>query len=113
MKRTSLTLTLATGLLLALGAARLLASDASTETTLSGTMVCAKCKLHEADKCQNVLQVEKDGKTVNYYLSQNKVSKDFHSNICQNDGEKVTVTGTVKEKGGKEMLVASKIEAAK
>ena len=76
-------------------------------------MVCAKCKLHEADKCQNVLQVEKDGKTVNYYLTQNKVSKDFHSNICQNDGEKVTVTGTVKEKGEKEMLVASKIEAAK
>ncbi|HXR47047.1 MAG TPA: DUF6370 family protein [Candidatus Limnocylindrales bacterium] len=113
MKKTSLTLALATGLLLAFGAARLLASDASTETTLTGTMVCAKCKLHEADKCQNVLQVEKDGKTVNYYLTQNKVSKDFHSNICQNDGEKVTVTGTVKEKGEKEMLVASKIEAAK
>lgn len=113
MKKTSLTLTLATGLLLAFGAARLLASDASTETTLTGTMVCAKCKLHEADKCANVLQVEKDGKTVNYYLTQNKVSKDFHSNICQNDGEKVTVTGTVKEKGEKEMLVASKIEAAK
>jgi len=113
MKRTSLTLTLATGLLLAFSAARLLASDASTETTLTGTMVCAKCKLHEADKCQNVLQVDKDGKTVNYYLSQNKVSKDFHSNICQNDGEKVTVTGAVKEKGGKEMMSASKIEAAK
>jgi len=113
MKRTSLTLTLAMGLLLAFGAARLLASDASTETTLTGTMVCAKCKLHEADKCQNVLQVDKDGKTVNYYLTQNKVSKDFHSNICQNDGEKVTVTGTVKEKGEKEMLVASKIEEVK
>ena len=113
MKKNSLILTLTTGLLLAFGATRLLASDASKETTLSGTMVCAKCKLHEADKCQNVLQVEKDGKTVNYYLSQNKVSKDFHSNICQNDGEKVTVTGTVKEKGGKEMMSATKIEAAK
>lgn len=110
MKRSSLTLTLATGLLLAFGATRLLAAD---ETTLSGTLVCAKCKLHQADECQNVLQVEKDGKTVNYYLNQNKVSKDFHSNICQNDGEKVTVTGTVKEKGEKEMIVASKIEAAK
>jgi hypothetical protein len=110
MKRTSLTLTLTTGLLLAFGATRLLAGD---ETTLSGTLVCAKCKLHQADECQNVLQVEKDGKTVNYYLTQNKVSKDFHSNICQNDGEKVTVTGNVKEKGEKEMVVASKIEAAK
>lgn len=113
MKKTSLTLTLATGLLLSFGAGRLLASDASTETTLSGTLVCAKCKLHQADECQNVLQVEKDGKTVNYYLTQNKVSKDFHSNICQNDGEKVTVTGKVKEKGDKEMVVASNIEAAK
>jgi len=113
MKKNSLILTLATGLLLALGAARLLASDAGTETTLTGTMVCGKCKLHETSKCQNVLQVDKDGKTVNYYLTQNKVSKDFHSNVCQNDGEKVTVTGTVKEKGDKEMLVASKIEAAK
>ena len=93
-------------MLLALGAARLLASDASKETTITGTMVCAKCKLHETDKCQNVLQVEKDGKTVNYYLTQNKVSKDFHPNICQNDGEKVTVTGTVKEKDGKEMMAA-------
>jgi hypothetical protein len=69
--------------------------------------------MHAADECQNVLQVEKDGKTVNYYLTQNKVSKDFHANICQNDGEKVTVTGRVKEKDGKEMLAASKIEAAK
>jgi hypothetical protein len=41
------------------------------------------------------------------------VSKDFHSNICQNDGEKVIVTGKVEEKGEKEMIVASKIEPAK
>jgi hypothetical protein len=113
MKRTPLTLTLAMGLLLALGAARLLASDASTETTLSGTMVCGKCKLHMTKECQDVLQVDKDGKTVNYFLTMNKVAKNFHSDICQNDGEKVTVTGTVKEKGGKETMVASKIEAAK
>jgi hypothetical protein len=110
MKKSSLTLTLAAGLLLAFGATRLLASD---ETTLSGTLVCAKCKMHQADECQNVLQVEKDGKTVNYYLNQNKVSKDFHANICQNDGEKVTVTGKVEGNGEKEMIVASKIEAAK
>jgi hypothetical protein len=110
MKRSSLTLTLATGLLLTFGATRMLAAD---ETTMSGTLVCAKCKLHQADECQNVLQVQKDGKTVDYYLSPNKVSKDFHANICQNDGEKVTVTGKVKEKGEKEMIVASKIEAAK
>lgn len=113
MKKSSLILSLAVGLLLAFGAARLFASDASKETTLTGKLVCAKCVLHETKTCQNVLQVEKDGKTVNYYLAQNKVSKKFHDNICQNDGENVTVTGTVSEKNGKEMLVATKIEAAK
>jgi type 1 fimbria pilin len=112
MKTSKWFLALAAGLLAATFTARVLAAD-SSEVTLTGTMVCGKCKLHETDKCQNVLQVEKDGKTVNYYLKQNKVSKDFHSNICQNDGEKVTVTGTVKEKGGKEMMTATKIEEVK
>ena len=113
MKKTSLTLSLAVGLLLACGAAHLFASDASKETTLTGMMVCGKCKLHITKECQDVLQVDKDGKTVNYFLTMNKVAKDFHSNICQNDGEKVSVTGKVSEKNGKETLVASKIEAAK
>jgi len=85
----------------------------SSETNLTGMLVCGKCKLHETQDCQNVLQVEKDGKTVNYYLAQNKVSKAFHDNICQNDGEKVTVTGKVKEKDGKETMTATKIEPAK
>jgi type 1 fimbria pilin len=112
MKKSKWFLALAAGVLAATFATRVLAAD-SSDVTLSGTMVCGKCKLHETAKCQNVLQVEKDGKTINYYLTQNKVSKDFHSNICRNDGEKVTVTGNVKEKNGKEMLVATKIEAAK
>jgi type 1 fimbria pilin len=112
MKTSKWFLVLAAGLLAATVTARVLAAG-SSEVTLTGTMVCGKCKLHETDKCQNVLQVEKDGKTVNYYLKQNKVSKDFHSNICQNDGEKVTVSGTVKEKGGKEMMTATKIEEVK
>ena len=113
MKKTLLTLSLAVGLLLAFGTAGLFAKDASKETTLTGKLVCAKCVLHESKTCQNVLQVEKNGKTVNYYLTQNQVSKDFHDNICQNDGEQVNVTGTVSEKNGKETLVASKIEAVK
>jgi len=113
MKNSSLTLSLAVGLLLAFGTTGLFAKDASKEVTITGTMVCGKCKLHITKECQDVLQVEKDGKTVNYFLTQNKVATDFHPNICQNDGEKVTVTGTVKEKGGKEMMVASKIEPTK
>jgi hypothetical protein len=89
-----------------------LAED-SDQVTLTGMLVCGKCKLHITDKCQNVLQVQKDGQTVNYFLEQNSVSKDFHSNICENDGEKVTVTGTVEEKDGKETMTPTKIEPVK
>jgi len=106
--------TLAAGLLLAAGTSRLLAADdASKETTLTGKMVCGKCVLHETKSCQNVVQVTQDGKTVNYYLTQNETSKSQHEAICGGSSEKVTVTGTVKETDGKEMLTASKIEVAK
>ena len=74
MKRSKWFLTLAAGLLAATFTARVLAAD-SSDVTLTGMMVCGKCKLHETAECQNVLQVEKDGKTVNYYLTQNKVSQ--------------------------------------
>jgi type 1 fimbria pilin len=111
MKKSKLFLILAAGFIMAtLGLAAL--ADDTNEVTLTGMMVCAKCKLHITKSCQNVLQVQNDGTNVNYFLTQNQVSKDFHSNICGNDGEKATVTGTVQEKDGKETLTASKIVAA-
>jgi hypothetical protein len=88
-------------------------SHPDNQVTMTGTMVCAKCKLHVASSCQNVLQVEQGGQTVNYFLVQNDVSKNFHDNICMNDGEKATVTGTVEEKDGQEQLTASNIAASK
>jgi hypothetical protein len=112
MKTTKWFLTLGAAALAVTFISHALAAQIS-ETTLTGTLVCSKCKLHLTKECQNVLQVEKDGKTVNYFLTQNKVSKDFHPNICQNDGEKVTVTGNVKEKDDKQILTASKIEPVK
>ena len=110
MKKINLFLTLAAGILAATLALRALADD-TNEMTLTGMMVCGKCKLHITKSCQNVLQVENNGTNINYFLTQNQVSKDFHSNICGNDGEKATVTGTVKEKHGKEILTATKIVA--
>ncbi len=104
---------LAAGLLMAASAPRIFADDSSTPVTLSGLLACGKCTLHICSECQNILQVQKDGKTVNYWLTQNSVSKEFHPNICTTDGEKVTVTGTVKDDGDKQILTASKIEAAK
>jgi len=113
MKKTLLFLTVA-GAMLAVSNSRLLAADdSSKEVTITGTMVCGKCNLHETKECQNVVQVEKDGKTVNYYLKQNDVSKGAHDAICGGSSEKVTVTGTVKEKGGKEMMTPTKIEPVK
>ena len=111
-------LAVATGLLLAASTSRLLAVDASSkdssqEVTIAGNMVCAKCTLHETDKCQNVVQVVKDGKTVNYYLTQNDVSKAAHDPICSGGSEKVTVTGTVTEKDGKQIMTPTKIDVVK
>jgi hypothetical protein len=115
MKTTTKILTLAAGFLLAATTSHLLADDAAgKEVTLTGTMVCGKCTLHLTKACQNVVQVEQDGKTVNYFLTQNDVSKAAHDPICDpGSSEKVTVTGTVAEQDGKEILTASKIEVAK
>jgi hypothetical protein len=114
MKKSIMFLAVAAGLLLAVSTSRLLAVDAaSKEVTITGSMVCGKCTLHETTECQNVVQVQKDGKTVNYYLTQNDVSKKVHDPICGGSSEKVTVTGTVTEKDGKEIMTPTKIDVVK
>jgi len=112
MKKIAMVITAVAGLLLAASVSRVVAADAK-ETTITGSMVCGKCTLHETTSCQNIVQVTKDGKTVNYYLIQNDTSKAAHGAICGGDSEKVTVTGTVEEKDGKEVLTPSKIEPVK
>jgi Family of unknown function (DUF6370) len=112
MKKSTMFLTLAAGIFLAVSTSRLLAADTNL-VTVTGSMVCGKCTLHETKACQNVVQVEQDGKTVNYYLKQNDVSKAAHDPICGGSSEKVTVTGTVKEKNGKEMMTPTKIDVVK
>ena len=101
---------LVAGLVLLACALPALASD--DVVTITGQGTCAKCALHETDKCQTVVQVTKDGKTTTYYLVHNAVSDDFHSNVCKSP-EKVTATGTVKEVDGKMQMTATKIEEAK
>jgi hypothetical protein len=86
------------------------AEDAAKEVTLKGTFECAKCELHETDKCQNVLKVTENGKDTLYYLNQNKVSKAAHSMICGKPKEGVSVTGVVSEKDGKKVIEASKVD---
>jgi hypothetical protein len=107
-----LTFALAAAFLLAGVAGRSLAAE-KKEVTVTGNLVCAKCTLHETKTCQNVVQVTEGTNTVSYYLKQNDVSKAAHDPICTGAAEKVTVTGTLKEKGGKEQLTPTKIDVIK
>src|SRR5438046_2492272 len=82
------------------------------EVTLTGEAKCAKCMLKEGKECQTVIQVEKNGKTQNYYVVDNDVSKAFHEDVCH-AAKKVTATGTVAKNGAKREMTLTKIEAAK
>src|SRR5437762_14067884 len=80
------------------------------EVTLTGEAKCAKCMLKEGKECQTVIQVEKNGKTQNYYVVDNDVSKAFHEDVCH-AAKKVTATGTVAKNGAKREMTLTKIEA--
>jgi uncharacterized protein DUF6370 len=81
-----------------------------TSTTLKGTMTCAKCGLHQASKCQSVLQVKDGDNTVTYYIADSDASKGTHDKVCQGAVENVTITGTVADKDGKKWITPTKIE---
>ena len=86
----------------------------AADTTLTGSVMCAKCTLKKADakECQDVLVV-KDAKGVakEYYIAKNDVSEKF-GHVCT--GEKpATVTGAVAEKDGKTWITATKMEEKK
>jgi hypothetical protein len=104
-------LALVAGVAVLLAAATVRTMAAGDSVTITGEGKCAKCALKETKECQNVIQTEKNGKTVNYYLVANDVSKEFHGKLCK-ESKKVTATGTVKEVDGKLELTATKIELA-
>ncbi len=110
MKRTSFIRAGAIGLFMLALVIPALADD--KEMTITGDAKCGKCALKETDKCQNVIEVEKNGKKTTYYIVENKVAKDFHKNVCT-DTKKATATGTVKKVEGKNQFTATKIELAK
>ena|SRR5215510_10290161 len=108
MKKSVLAALLVAGITMAF-TPKSLAADAKTFT---GEGKCGKCALKETKECQNTLTVKEGDKSVTYYLVQNDISKDFHSNICKGP-KKVKATGTVKEVDGKMQLTVSKIELVK
>jgi hypothetical protein len=88
------------------------AAEKEKEVTIKGEAKCAKCALHESEKCQTVIQETKGGKAVTYYLADNEVAKKFHSEVCSGP-KKVTATGTTTKEGDKHILTVSKISSEK
>jgi type 1 fimbria pilin len=109
MKHIKLTLALLAGLAVASATTAFAADE---EITVTGTASCGKCTLKITENCSSMLKATVDGKEVTYLLT-GKAAKTFHEKICSGPGIKVAVTGTVKEKDGKETLKATKIEEVK
>jgi hypothetical protein len=76
--------------------------------TLQGDLTCAKCGLHEASSCQSVLVVKEDGRDTKYYLAKNAVAAAEHEKVC-GGSVPATVTGTVRDEGGRKVLTASTV----
>jgi hypothetical protein len=86
------------------------AAVAADETTLSGSIMCAKCTLKKADAkaCQDVLVVKDDkGQTQEYYITKNAVSEKF-GHTCTGE-QPAVVTGAVAEKEGKTWITPTKM----
>ena len=111
MKRTSFILAGVVGLFMLALVFPALAEANGKVITINGEAKCAKCALHESQKCQSVIQVEKDGKNTTYYLVKNEASDKFHKNVCS-ETKKATATGTCKKVEGKLQFTATKVALA-
>jgi hypothetical protein len=93
--------------LLLVAALGLSASVFAEDTKLEGKAVCAKCELHQSDKCRAAVQVTgADGKTETYLTEANDKAKELHHEICKG-GKEAEVTGTVTEKDGQKLLTVT------
>lgn len=102
----------AAAVVVALFAAIPLTAAEEKEVKLTGTLVCAKCKLKTpgVSKCTNALQVKEGEKVVTYFLVDKGNDETYHEDLC-GGGEKagVRVTGIVTEKDGKKWIKPSKV----
>ena len=102
-----LTLAVALAFVAGLQAAR------NKEVTLKGTIMCAKCALKEAKKCQTVIRAKEEGKEVIYYFDDKGNKEEYHEEVCGGAKKEGTVTGTVFEKDEKKWIKPTKVEYAK
>jgi Rieske Fe-S protein len=99
---------LGVALALVLGLVAMTTASAA-ETTVKGTLSCAKCTLKKADKCQDVLTVtDAQGASSEYWIVKNEAAEKA-GHQCTKTAP-ATVTGEVAEKDGKKWITASKIE---
>src|SRR4051812_6030413 len=83
------------------------------EVTLKGKLKCGKCTLKdkECKVCTNVLEVEKDGKTTQYFLDDKGNKEAYHKGICPpGKSADATVVGVVSKKEDKMWIKPSKVE---
>src|SRR5689334_14711807 len=115
MRKTFAVIAGAVALLLAANTTSVIAKEKKEkEISITGEAKCAKCMLKEAGakECKTVIEVEKKGKTQEYYVVDNDISKAFHEDVCH-AAKKVKATGTASKVGGKMELTLTKIEAVK
>jgi hypothetical protein len=105
----SISLTLAVALALVAG----LQAAINKEVTLKGTIMCAKCALKEAKKCQTVIRVKEEGKEVTYDFDDKGNKEEYPEEVCGGTKKEGTVTGTVFEKEGKKWIKPTKVEYTK
>jgi hypothetical protein len=87
------------------------AQDAK-EVTLKGTILCAKCALKEAKKCQTAIQVKEGDQTVTYFFHDKGMKEEYHEAVCGGARKEGTVVGTVHEHDGKKYIKPTKVEYA-
>ena len=97
-------LSMLAGLALICALALTATAEEKKETTITGTITCAKCDLKVEKSCQTVIKGKAKGsdKEEVYYFDTDS-SKKNHSDICKTP-KKGTVTGTVEEKDGKKVI---------
>jgi hypothetical protein len=91
------------------------AAKEGKEVTIKGEAQCAKCALHQSDKCATAIVTKnKKGKEVTYYVVDNDASKSGlpHTEICH-ENKQVKAKGTVQEVNGRKELTVSSISVVK